>query len=77
VARFVGSDRALKRLSLTTVAELPHEEGSAERTVARTVTARDALSLILASGGAPVGIEGGGVITLEAITRLLAQEVKA
>jgi osmoprotectant transport system ATP-binding protein len=77
VARFVGSDRALKRLSLTTVAELPHEEGAAERTLAPTVTARDALSLILASGGAPVGIEGGGVITLEAITRLLAQEVKA
>jgi osmoprotectant transport system ATP-binding protein len=78
VARFVGADRGLKRLSLTTVAELPLEDGSADRTVAPTLTARDALSLILTHGGAPLGVEGSsGVVTLDAITRLLAEEVKA
>jgi osmoprotectant transport system ATP-binding protein len=76
VSRFVGADRGLKRLSLTTVAELPLEEGDAEHTVPSTLTARDALSLILTQGGAPLAVEGGGIVTLDAITRLLAQEVQ-
>jgi osmoprotectant transport system ATP-binding protein len=77
VARFVGADRGLKRLSLTTVGELALEDGTADRTVPATLTARDALSLILTHGGAPLAVEGRGIVTLDAITRLLAQEVKA
>jgi osmoprotectant transport system ATP-binding protein len=78
VARFVGADRGLKRLSLTTVGELPLEEGSADRTVPPTLTARDALSLILTHGGAPLAVEGtSSIVTIDAITRLLAREVKA
>jgi osmoprotectant transport system ATP-binding protein len=77
VAQFVGADRGLKRLSLTTVGELDLEEGGGEITVPPAMTARDALSLILTHGGRPLTVEGRGVLTLEAITRLLAEEARA
>jgi osmoprotectant transport system ATP-binding protein len=76
VARFVGADRGLKRLSLTSVGELDLEEGSADTTVPPTMSARDALSLMLTNGGGPLAVEGRGVVTIEAITRLLAHEAR-
>jgi len=82
VAEFVGRDRALKRLGLSTLADvkllsLNGAEPSDNR-VAVTATVRDALSAVLAAGGAPltvVGGEGGdqvlGVVTLELLGGLL------
>jgi osmoprotectant transport system ATP-binding protein len=62
VARFVGVDRGLKRLALTTVGELPElldgsgHERNGEPTLGRTTSLRDALSLILSSGGEPLPV---------------------
>jgi osmoprotectant transport system ATP-binding protein len=77
VARFVGADRGLKRLSIVTVGELPLEPGEADETVPATMSARDALSLILTQGGRPVSVEGRGVVTLETIAAALAEEARA
>ena len=56
VAEFVGADRALKRLGLATLAdvELPRRNGTqpAGRGSAAATTVRDALSQLLAAGGA-------------------------
>jgi osmoprotectant transport system ATP-binding protein len=67
VAEFLGSDRALTRLALFTLAELPRREGSAEGPpLPPTATLRDALAAMLARGGArAVPVEGGGVLTLD------------
>ena len=55
VARFVGSDRALKRLALLHVGDLDLAPAPAARvsttTITRETTLRDALSLLLASDG--------------------------
>jgi osmoprotectant transport system ATP-binding protein len=75
VASFVGADRALKRLGLTTLADVQletpngHKPGG-ELPVAMSV--RDALSAVLAAGGAPLTVvdENGevlGLATLESI----------
>jgi osmoprotectant transport system ATP-binding protein len=77
VARFVGADRGLKRLSLTTVGELPLEVGDADETVPAGMSARDALSLILTQGGRPLSVEGRGIVTLETIAQALAEEARA
>ncbi len=79
VARFVGADRALKRLGLQTLAsvELIAVNGARPtETVSSETTVRDALSLILSAGGGPVGVTNGdgeivGVATLELIGGLL------
>ena len=60
VADFVGADRALKRLGLTTLADV--ELTTIERPQARaarspvTTNVRDALSAVLAAGGAPLTV---------------------
>jgi osmoprotectant transport system ATP-binding protein len=66
VAEFVGADRALKRLALTSLAELEltdEQEPAAEgaKQVPAATSARDALSMLLADGGslAVVGDDGG------------------
>jgi osmoprotectant transport system ATP-binding protein len=80
VARFVGADRGLKRLSLTTLGELelPMPNGySPTLRLPATMTARDALSALLTDGGggALVVAEGGtvrGIATIDALGRLLS-----
>ncbi len=73
VAQFVGADRALKRLSLTTLAELPllapdGANGAAPslslspdsaRRVPLEMTVHDALSLLLSAGGEPLQVADG------------------
>jgi osmoprotectant transport system ATP-binding protein len=63
VADFVGADRALKRLSLTTAGEAataapaPPDAPS----VAASTSLRDVLSLLLSSGADAVALAGGSV----------------
>jgi osmoprotectant transport system ATP-binding protein len=80
VARFVGADRGLKRLSLTTLGELdlarPNGSSPALR-LPGTMSARDALSALLTDGGggALVVEQDGsvrGVATIETLARLLS-----
>jgi osmoprotectant transport system ATP-binding protein len=80
VARFVGADRALKRLGLATLAELELLDAGAVEVGAGglpiTCTVRDALSQVLAAGGAPLAVvdaEGDriGAVTLELLGGLL------
>jgi osmoprotectant transport system ATP-binding protein len=73
VARFVGADRGLKRLALTTLAELKLIEpnGHAEDWLAdnvpsdgvarvpRETSVRDALSALLSAGGRPLAVVDG------------------
>src|SRR5204862_8301201 len=81
VARFVGADRELKRLSLRRLADLdlpraPSEEGY-ERIPCDT-TLRDALSRMLSEPDAPLlVVDGGGrargLVTIERIARALEE----
>jgi osmoprotectant transport system ATP-binding protein len=79
VAEFVGADRALKRLGLSTLADVKLQSpngGSAAGTVSRSTTVRDALSKLLAEGGRPLIVvddEGHevGVVTLELLGGVL------
>jgi osmoprotectant transport system ATP-binding protein len=83
VARFVGADRALKRLALTTVAELdlvaPNGAAPGAPRVPATTSARDALSMLLLSGGEPLLVvdgqdQVGGLVTIELLERLVSSE---
>ncbi len=93
VARFVGADRAIKRLALIALDDLELEPvadpgaGGASavtaglpRVSART-SARDALSLLLTSGGQLAVVDETdrvlGLLTLEALHRRLAREAVA
>jgi osmoprotectant transport system ATP-binding protein len=65
VARFVGADRALKRLGLSTLAEIELAQPNGAQpngdTVPLSTSVRDALSLLLSNGGRPltvVDVEG-------------------
>jgi osmoprotectant transport system ATP-binding protein len=79
VAEFVGADRALKRLGLSTLADVELQSpngGSAAGTVSRSTTVRDTLSKLLAEGGRPLTVvddEGRevGVVTLELLGGVL------
>jgi osmoprotectant transport system ATP-binding protein len=79
VAEFVGTDRALKRLGLSTLAglRLPDADGLdvGDRRVPVTTTVRDALSLVLDAGGAPLAVVDGdatvGAVTLELLGGVL------
>ncbi len=83
VAEFVGADRGLKRLALTTVAELDLAEPDVfvegERVTLHT-SVRDALSLMLTSGGRPVAVVDGdrvvGQLTMELVGGLLSEGVR-
>jgi osmoprotectant transport system ATP-binding protein len=91
VAEFVGEDRGLKRLALTTLGELELIEPDATHRDAlangalrlpRDTSVRNALSLMLTAKGEPVAVldgDGGveGLVTLEAIEQLLADEAGA
>jgi osmoprotectant transport system ATP-binding protein len=85
VAEFVGADRALKRLSLATVGELellaPNGStgAAAPRRVSPETSARDALSMLLVSGGEPLLVVDGhdrveGLLTIEMFEQLLSSE---
>ena len=82
VAQFVGADRALKRLALTTLEDVelipPDGQSPNGRRVPRRTTVRDALSMILTDGGGPLTVvdEGDGVeglVTLELVGGLLGE----
>jgi osmoprotectant transport system ATP-binding protein len=85
VARFVGADRALKRLALTTVAELalaapdgPAATAGVQR-VSPATSARDALSMLLLSGGRPLLVMDGqdrvgGLVTMQVLEQLISTE---
>jgi osmoprotectant transport system ATP-binding protein len=85
VARFVGADRALKRLALTTVGDLdliaPSEPASLAdgQPIPPTTSARDALSMLLVSGGKPLLVVDredhvGGLVTVELLEQLVSSE---
>jgi osmoprotectant transport system ATP-binding protein len=80
VADFVGADRALKRLGLSTLADVkllaPDGHKPNGRSVRLSSTVRDALSVLLAEGGAPLSVVDEdnrvtGVVTLELLGGLL------
>ena len=80
VAEFVGADRALKRLGLSTLADVELTAAGGpmpgQGTIELAATVRDALSKVLASGGAPLTVldeQGGaaGIVTLELLGSLL------
>jgi osmoprotectant transport system ATP-binding protein len=77
VARFVGADRGLKRLSLTTLAEIQLDppNGVVSPSADGATTLRDALSLMLSEGSRSLSVtEDGqqrGVLTLDRLSELL------
>jgi osmoprotectant transport system ATP-binding protein len=78
VARFVGADRGLKRLSLTTLAEveLDPTNGAVMPSAGADTTLRDALSLMLSEGSRSLVVLDGdeqprGVLTLDRLSELL------
>jgi osmoprotectant transport system ATP-binding protein len=91
VARFVGADRGLKRLSLTRLSELkliapngsrPDESPEGARRVSVEMSVRDALSIMLTAGGQPLTVvDGGGqvegLLTLGLVEKLLSDEAAA
>jgi osmoprotectant transport system ATP-binding protein len=81
VAKFVGADRALKRLGLSTLEGLelpaPSDLGADDPRIPVTTTLRDALSQVLERGGRPLAVldaEGNliGMVTLELLGGLRA-----
>ncbi len=91
VAEFVGADRGIKRLSLTTLGELKLAEPNGLLADLRSVGAlrapsqtsvRDALSMILTANGKPLAVVDGedrvqGLLTLSLIEQLLSDEAAA
>lgn len=77
VARFVGADRGLKRLSLTTLAEIELDppNGVVSLSADGATTLRDALSLMLSEGSRSLAVTDGGeqrgVLTLDRLSELL------
>jgi osmoprotectant transport system ATP-binding protein len=86
VGEFVGADRGIKRLSLTTLGELKLAEPNglqpgALRAPPQT-SVRDALSMILMANGEPLAVVDGddrvqGLLTLSLIEQLLSEEASA
>jgi osmoprotectant transport system ATP-binding protein len=91
VAQFVGADRGLKRLALTTLAELEliepdglQREAAANGALSlpRDTSVRDAVSLMLTANGEPVKVLDGegnveGLLTLAVVEQLLSREAAA
>jgi osmoprotectant transport system ATP-binding protein len=80
VAEFVGADRALKRLGLSTLADVDlvavNGRPASDRRVGLEVSLRDALSAVLTAGGEPLTVVDGvgevvGLATLELLGGLL------
>ncbi len=83
VAQFVGADRAIKRLSLLTLGdlELSPSNGDTDQAlrVGGDVSVRDALSMLLSSGGRPLAVLDAqdrvrGLLTLSALQELLSAD---
>ncbi len=86
VAQFVGTDRGIKRLSLTTLADIrllePNGHGAQARRVPASASVRDALSILLTAHGKPLAVVDGaqgdgevlGLLTLSHLERLIAEE---
>jgi osmoprotectant transport system ATP-binding protein len=88
VAKFVGADRGLKRLALTTLAEMklvepnglrPDLRPDGDRRVSLETSVRDALSVLLTAGGEPLTVidddgEVEGLVTLSLVEQLLSAE---
>jgi len=82
VARFVGADRALKRLALITLGELdlepaPYAAESDGSGATATTSLRDALSMMLTQGGRPLVVLDGegkplGRVSLSHVTAALS-----
>jgi osmoprotectant transport system ATP-binding protein len=81
VAEFVGADRALKRLGLTTLEHVGlsavNGYGASAQRIPVTTNVRDALSAVLGAGGEPLVVTGGdgqvlGLATLAAIGAVFA-----
>jgi osmoprotectant transport system ATP-binding protein len=86
VAQFVGADRGIKRLSLTTLAEMklldPNGIQTGALRASPQTSVRDALSMIISANGEPLAVVDGdehvhGLLTLSLIERLLAEEAAA
>jgi osmoprotectant transport system ATP-binding protein len=74
VAQFVGEDRALRRLALRTLAEVPVVPGTGQvprTSLAPETTVRNAVSLMLELGVDAVDVEGRGVFRLSDVNGLL------
>jgi osmoprotectant transport system ATP-binding protein len=83
VAQFVGTDRGIKRLALTTLGELellaPNGAVPAARRLPAEASVKDALSVLLSAGGKPVAVLDAeqrvlGLVTIELLERLLSEE---
>jgi osmoprotectant transport system ATP-binding protein len=83
VAQFVGADRGLKRLALTTLGDVdliqPNGLAPSGRRVPLASTVRDALSMILTAGGQPLTVVDdddhvAGLVTLELVGGLLGTD---
>ena len=70
VEAFVGTDRALKRLALTTAhaASEPLTGAAPARAIAADASLRDALALMFSSGVDALAVVGGGGETLGTLT---------
>jgi osmoprotectant transport system ATP-binding protein len=65
VADFLGADRALKRLALFTLVDVPrHAAAAPGPALAIATNLRDALAAMLAAGVAGMAVEGGGSVLL-------------
>jgi osmoprotectant transport system ATP-binding protein len=79
VAQFIGGDRALRRLALRTVAEVPlqpaSEAGGADPWVAADTTVRNAVSLMLELKTVRLFVKDGdrvlGIVRLQDVSNLL------
>jgi osmoprotectant transport system ATP-binding protein len=83
VAQFVGADRGIKRLSLTTLADVrllaPNGQGPNVQRVSARASVKDALSMLLTAHGEPLAVVDGddrvtGLVTLSHLERLIAEE---
>ena len=84
VAKFVGADRGIKRLSLTTLGELEllAVDGTSLDGLLRLpdqASVKDALSVLLTAHGEPLAVEDGegnvsGLLTLSHLERLISEE---
>ncbi len=71
VARFVGSERGIRRLSLINVKDIELDEplGDGQPTISPDATLLDALQTLLRSGKHAANVDGSGSLSLERIAR--------